>query len=79
MNFKTKLLSFVDEVSNYSKKCVKEGIVDNKKGTKDIVIKDVNKSITNLIIKWKNIQEAKLSSLQNDSGECILCQVIIWS
>ncbi|XP_028178015.1 CDP-diacylglycerol--glycerol-3-phosphate 3-phosphatidyltransferase, mitochondrial isoform X2 [Ostrinia furnacalis] len=52
----------IDEVSNHSKKCVKDGIVNDKQSPKSMVIQDVNKSITSLITKWKSLQESKLSS-----------------
>ncbi|XP_073945442.1 phosphatidylglycerophosphate synthase 1 [Choristoneura fumiferana] len=51
----------IDEVSNYSKKCVKEGFTEIKFETREAVVREVNEKILNLIQRWKEKQDSSTS------------------
>ncbi|KAI8436065.1 hypothetical protein MSG28_004182 [Choristoneura fumiferana] len=54
-------VSTTDEVSNYSKKCVKEGFTEIKFETREAVVREVNEKILNLIQRWKEKQDSSTS------------------
>lgn len=60
---------FPDEVRAFSKSCVKEGILSNNTyENKELMTKDINNRILNLIYKWKEQQLSKLSRLDSNEG-----------
>lgn len=54
-------LWFTDEVSNYSKKCVKVGHTERKFETREAVVCEVNEKILNFIERWKKKQDLSMS------------------
>lgn len=60
-------LWFTDEVSNYSKKCVKEGHTEIKFETREAVVGEVNEKILNFIERWKKKQDLSMSLNGNNN------------
>lgn len=53
---------FSDEVSSFSKRCVKDGILEHKQRTPVSMEQEVNDKIGGLIVRWTERQQMRLSS-----------------
>lgn len=61
------LLYFSGEVSNYSKKCTKNGNIDNKYLKKEVMIEELNRKIESLVERW--MENQRLKYLEDCSGK----------
>lgn len=56
-------------MSAYSKTCVKNEIQSKKYESKELLVQEINRKITDLIERWRDQQLSKLSSHQNEDGK----------
>ncbi|XP_047994863.1 CDP-diacylglycerol--glycerol-3-phosphate 3-phosphatidyltransferase, mitochondrial isoform X1 [Leguminivora glycinivorella] len=59
----------IDEMSNYSKRCVKDGYVETKHASREAVTQEVNEKIINFIQRWKEKQDPSALSSVSDPNK----------
>lgn len=63
------IISILDEVSNYSKHCGTNSIVEKKFASKEVLIQEMRKRVSDFLVRWKGQQLTRLSSLQGSDGK----------
>ncbi|XP_075973686.1 phosphatidylglycerophosphate synthase 1 [Anticarsia gemmatalis] len=59
----------IDEVSNFSKQVVKEGIHERQFVTKEILVKEMRNKVSVFLERWKEQQQSKLINLQETKDD----------